>query len=121
MGGSVYEVDPGKKLWLYHLHHANEEWMVVLRGRPTLRTPEGEHELVEGDVVCFVRGAAGAHQVRNETEEPVRGRRDVNRLSGRRSVACASVRERPLTSLPVNPSRPQSRKAPLYVRWRADR
>jgi uncharacterized cupin superfamily protein len=72
MGGSVYEVDPGKKLWPYHVHHANEEWLIVLRGRPTLRTPEGERELVEGDVVCFPRGAAGAHQVRNETEEPAR-------------------------------------------------
>jgi uncharacterized cupin superfamily protein len=72
LGGSVYEVDPGKKLWPYHLHHANEEWLIVLRGRPTLRTPEGERELVEGDVVCFPRGAAGAHQVRNETEEPAR-------------------------------------------------
>ena len=72
IGGSVYEIDPGKKLWPYHLHHANEEWVVVLRGRPTLRTPEGERELVEGDVACFLRGAAGAHQVRNATEEPVR-------------------------------------------------
>jgi uncharacterized cupin superfamily protein len=72
IGGSVYEVDPGKKLWPYHVHHANEEWVIVLRGRPTLRTPEGERELVEGDVACFVRGAAGAHQVRNATEEPVR-------------------------------------------------
>jgi hypothetical protein len=25
IGGSVYEIDPGKKLWPYHLHHANEE------------------------------------------------------------------------------------------------
>jgi uncharacterized cupin superfamily protein len=41
IGGSVYEIDPGKKLWPYHLHHANEEWLVVLRGRPTLRTPGG--------------------------------------------------------------------------------
>jgi len=32
----------------------------------------GERELVEGDVACFPRGAAGAHQVRNATEEPVR-------------------------------------------------
>jgi uncharacterized cupin superfamily protein len=72
IGGSVYEVDPGKKLWPYHLHHANEEWLIVLRGRPTLRTPEGERELVDGDVVCFLRGDAGAHQVRNDTEEPAR-------------------------------------------------
>jgi uncharacterized cupin superfamily protein len=72
IGGSVYEIDPGKKLGPYHLHHANEEWLVVLRGRPTLRTPEGERELVEGDVACFSRGATGAHQVRNATEEPAR-------------------------------------------------
>ena len=72
IGGSVYEIDPGKKLWPYHLHHANEEWLVVLRGRPILRTPEGERELVEGDVACFVRGGAGTHQIRNTTEEPVR-------------------------------------------------
>jgi uncharacterized cupin superfamily protein len=72
IGGSVYEIAPGKKLWPYHLHHANEEWLVVVRGRPTLRTPEGERELVEGDVACFPRGATGAHQVRNMTEEPVR-------------------------------------------------
>ena len=70
IGGSVYEIDPGKKLWPYHVHHANEEWLVVLRGRPTLRTPEGERQLVEGDVACFPRGAAGAHQLRNATEEP---------------------------------------------------
>ena len=72
LAGNVYEVAPGKKLWPYHLHHANEEWLLVLRGRPTLRTPEGERELSEGDVACFVRGGSGAHQVRNATEEPVR-------------------------------------------------
>jgi uncharacterized cupin superfamily protein len=72
LAGNVYDVAPGKKLWPYHLHHANEEWLVVLRGRPTLRTSDGERELNEGDVACFVRGRAGAHQVRNATEEPVR-------------------------------------------------
>ena len=72
LGGSMYEVAPGKKLWPYHTHHGNEEWLIVVRGRPTLRTPEGERELAEGDVACFVRGAAGAHQVLNRTEEPVR-------------------------------------------------
>ena len=72
IGGSLYEVPPGKKLWPYHLHHANEEWMIVLRGRPTLRTPAGEQELGEGDVVCFRRGNEGLHQVRNGSEEPIR-------------------------------------------------
>jgi uncharacterized cupin superfamily protein len=72
IGGSLYEVPPGKKLWPYHLHHANEEWAVVLRGRPTLRTPEGERQLEEGDVACFLRGPAGAHQLWNATDAPVR-------------------------------------------------
>jgi hypothetical protein len=27
IGESVYEIDLGKKLWPYHLHHANEEWL----------------------------------------------------------------------------------------------
>jgi uncharacterized cupin superfamily protein len=43
-----------------------------VRGEPTLRTPEGEQTLAEGDVVCFLRGKEGAHQVINRTESPVR-------------------------------------------------
>jgi uncharacterized cupin superfamily protein len=72
IGGSVYELEPGCRLWPYHTHHANEEWLLVVRGRPTLRTHEGEKELEEGDVVAFPRGAAGPHQVINRTETPIR-------------------------------------------------
>lgn len=72
IGGSMYELEPGDRLWPYHTHHANEEWAIVLRGRPTLRTPEGEQELAEGDVVCFPRGETGAHQVRNGTDDSIR-------------------------------------------------
>jgi uncharacterized cupin superfamily protein len=72
IGGSLYELEPGNTLWPYHTHHANEEWLLVVRGRPTLRHAEGEQELAEGDVVCFRRGKEGLHQVRNETDEPVR-------------------------------------------------
>ncbi len=72
MGGCVYEIDPGKKLWPYHVHHANEEWLLVLSGSPTLRMPDGERELAEGDLVCFPRGVAGAHQLRNSTDETAR-------------------------------------------------
>jgi uncharacterized cupin superfamily protein len=72
LGGSMYELEAGDKLWPYHTHHANEEWVVVLRGTPTLRTPEGEQALSEGDVVCFPRGKEGAHQLINGTDEPIR-------------------------------------------------
>ena len=72
IGGSMYELEPGNRLWPYHTHHGNEEWMIVLRGRPTLRAPEGEEQLTEGDVVAFRRGKEGAHQVRNDTDAPIR-------------------------------------------------
>ena len=72
LGGSLYELEPGDRLWPYHLHHANEEWLIVVSGGPTLRTPDGERDLVEGDVVVFPRGKPGAHQVANRTAEPVR-------------------------------------------------
>lgn len=72
IGASMYELEAGDKLWPYHTHHANEEWLIVLRGSPTLRTPEGAHELREGDVVAFPRGERGAHQVSNTTSAPIR-------------------------------------------------
>ena len=72
LGGSMYELEPGDKLWPYHTHHANEEWVIVVRGEPILRTPEGEQKLREGDVVAFPRGKDGAHQIRNDTDAPIR-------------------------------------------------
>jgi uncharacterized cupin superfamily protein len=72
IGGSMYELEPGHRLWPYHTHHANEEWVIVIRGEPTLRTPGGEHALREGDVVCFPRGKEGGHQISNRTFSPIR-------------------------------------------------
>jgi uncharacterized cupin superfamily protein len=71
IGGSVYELEAGDRLWPYHAHHANEEWLIVIQGSPTLRTPEGEQTLREGDVVCFARGKDGAHQVINRTDSAI--------------------------------------------------
>jgi uncharacterized cupin superfamily protein len=71
-GCSLYELDPGKQLWPYHLHWGNEEWLIVVGGTPTLRTPEGERPLRAGDVVGFPEGEAGAHTLYNRSAEPVR-------------------------------------------------
>ena len=71
LGATVYELDPGDFV-VYHFHHAWEELLVVLRGRPTLRTPAGERKLGEGDAVHFPLGPDGAHGLKNETHEPVR-------------------------------------------------
>ena len=72
MGATLYELAPGQRSFPYHYEYGNEEWLLVVRGRPTLRTPEGEQELSAGDVVCFPEGPPGAHQVLNATDEPVR-------------------------------------------------
>jgi uncharacterized cupin superfamily protein len=61
LGCSLYEVDAGEQLWPYHYHWNNEEWLVVVAGGPTLRTPAGERALRPGDVVAFAEGDEGAH------------------------------------------------------------
>ena len=71
IGASVYELGPGNSA-VYHFHHGAEELIIVLKGTPTLRTPDGERVLSEGDVVHFPAGPDGAHGVRNDTDEPVR-------------------------------------------------
>jgi uncharacterized cupin superfamily protein len=65
LGGTVYELPTGQSVCPYHYEYGNEEWLIVLTGRPTLRTPEGERELSAGDLVCFPEGPAGAHKVTN--------------------------------------------------------
>jgi uncharacterized cupin superfamily protein len=72
LGATLYEVDPGGAISPYHLHHGNEEMLLVLAGRPSLRTPAGTRELRPGAVVAFPRGKAGAHRVFNAGDEPVR-------------------------------------------------
>jgi uncharacterized cupin superfamily protein len=71
LGASLYELERGTFV-IYHEHHGSEELLLVLRGRPTLRTPEGERQLEEGDVVHFPSGPGGAHGIRNDTDETVR-------------------------------------------------
>jgi uncharacterized cupin superfamily protein len=72
LGMSLYELPPGQTQSPYHFHHGNDELLIVLRGRPTLRTPDGERRLEPGDLVHFPTGPAGAHQVWNDTDEPTR-------------------------------------------------
>jgi uncharacterized cupin superfamily protein len=72
LGLSVYELDPGNATFPYHYHLGNEELLVVLRGRPHLRGPEGWRELEEGEVVALPVGERGAHQVFNRSDKPVR-------------------------------------------------
>jgi uncharacterized cupin superfamily protein len=69
LGASVYELPPGQALCPYHWHAGNEEMIVALTGRPSIRTPEGWRELEPGQVVPFPRGPEGAHQVANRGDQ----------------------------------------------------
>jgi uncharacterized cupin superfamily protein len=71
-GMTVYELAPGQAVCPYHYEYGEEEWAVVLAGRPTVRDPDGEHRLEPWDAVFFPRGPDGAHQVRNDGPEPAR-------------------------------------------------
>jgi uncharacterized cupin superfamily protein len=71
IGCSLWEVPPGEAAYPYHYHHADEELIVVLAGRPTLRTDTDVRELAEGEVIRFPLGPEGAHQIINRTAEQV--------------------------------------------------
>jgi uncharacterized cupin superfamily protein len=72
LGCSLFELDPGGQAVPYHMHHANEELMVVLDGELELRTPDGKRTVSRGAVVAFAAGPSGAHRLRNVSRAPAR-------------------------------------------------
>ena len=72
LGPSLWSIPPGEAAYPYHFHLGEEELLVVLSGRPSLRQPNGWRELDDGDVVAFPVGEEGAHQIVNRTSEEVR-------------------------------------------------
>ena len=72
LAGAVWELPPGSDGMPYHCHHGTEEYLIVLSGTATLRTPEGERELAPGAVAHFSPGPAGAHAVMNRGDGALR-------------------------------------------------
>jgi uncharacterized cupin superfamily protein len=72
LGATVYELDPGQSICPYHYEGGNEEWLLVLSGRPLVRHPGGEETLEPGDLVCFPDGPEGAHKLTGTGNETVR-------------------------------------------------
>lgn len=71
-GASLYELPPGQAVCPYHYEYGEDEWALVISGRPSVRTPEGTEQLEPLDLVFFPKGPDGAHQVRNDSDEPAR-------------------------------------------------
>jgi uncharacterized cupin superfamily protein len=72
LGATVYELPPGQALCPYHYEYAEEEWLFVLEGTPSVRTVEGVTQLRPWDTLCFRPGPDGAHQVRNDADAVAR-------------------------------------------------
>jgi uncharacterized cupin superfamily protein len=72
LAANVYELDPGAVGSPLHVHHANEELLLVLAGTLSLRGRDGTQSLSAGAVVAFPRGHAGAHSLVNQSGVPAR-------------------------------------------------
>jgi len=72
LAARVHVIPPGGRGGPLHFHHGNEEMLIVLKGRPSLRTVSGVRQLNEGEVVVFRVGPDDAHSCQNDTDEPVR-------------------------------------------------
>jgi uncharacterized cupin superfamily protein len=64
IGATLYDLEAGERVCPYHFHHGVEEWLYVVSGEPTVRTPAGERVLRPGEAICFPAGPDGAHDVR---------------------------------------------------------
>ena len=72
LGATVYELEHGNSNCPYHYEYGNEEWLLVLSGKVTVRHPGGETELEPGDLAAFPNGPGGAHKLTNKGSELVR-------------------------------------------------
>ena len=96
----VYELPAGESMCPYHYEY-EEEWLIVLEGTVTLRTPAGEEQLSEGEIVCFAPGPQGAHSASN----PGPGTSRVLMFSSAREPAVAVYPDS--DKIGVWPGRPQ--------------
>lgn len=71
LGCSLYRIEPGDRMWPYHLHHVNEEVFVVVSGEGRARTSVGEEAIGPGDAIGCPTGPGGAHAIRAAGDEPL--------------------------------------------------
>ncbi len=69
-GAFVEILQPGGQTSLRHWHEAEDEFLYVLSGLPTLIEDDGPRRLNPGTCVCWPRGVPNAHCLRNDTDTP---------------------------------------------------
>ena len=71
LGASLLRLAPGKAAFPAHLHHANEEAILVLQGSGTLRLGKVRYPVSAGDYIALPVGTGEAHQIRNTSRAPL--------------------------------------------------
>jgi uncharacterized cupin superfamily protein len=96
VGVCMEEVAPGRQTYPAHYHLLEEEQLLVLTGRPTLRLGERSLQLEPGSYVVFPAGQAAGHTLLNETDETVRyliiGERDPREVTVHTDTGRVGVR-----------------------------
>ncbi len=69
LGASLYKLAPGKKAFPFHCHYANEEAILIISGKGTVRIGSEETPIVKNDYIALPSGAEYAHQVINTSSE----------------------------------------------------
>ena len=70
-GVNLTRLAPNAVSALRHAHTKQDEFIYVLRGRPTLHTDEGRTQLSPGMCAGFKAGSGNGHRLINETTEEV--------------------------------------------------
>lgn len=66
LGCMYMQVEPGKRAYPYHNHHANEEMFIILEGTGTYRFGDQQHPIKSGDICSAPAGGREtAHQIIN--------------------------------------------------------
>jgi len=68
---AFYILQPGKASYPYHYHMGNEELFYIISGCGTLKTPDGDKDVSEGDIIFMPANENGAHQLINTSNAPL--------------------------------------------------
>ena len=69
LGYAVVRLQPGKRAWPYHSHHAIEEMFYILSGTGTLRHAGEEFPIRAGDFICSPADPQQPHQIVNTSDD----------------------------------------------------
>jgi uncharacterized cupin superfamily protein len=81
-GVNLTELAPGGVSALRHWHGAEDEFIYITDGTPTLVTDAGEQELAAGMCACFPADSGDAHRLENRSDAIVRFLEVGNRSDG---------------------------------------